>query len=236
MSATPDFSGQVYKDTGTGNIWRANSTTPGDWNKELQNIQVKWTPNNIKLGEMIGFFSLADLTGVTTLTFLNQDSLSGFDIEANASLTDLAFPNLQTIQSGGILIIAYNTALTTLSLPVFVSLGNSAVSIYNNTAITSISLPSFTTVSGNFLAYGNTSLTSISFPNYLPDDGRMVDFQNCALTQASVDHVLARCVANPAYVSGWVRVNAGTNSPPTSTAPGSDYAVLTARGVTVDVN
>lgn len=34
MSVTPDFVGQVYKDTNTGNIWRANSLTQGDWTLE----------------------------------------------------------------------------------------------------------------------------------------------------------------------------------------------------------
>ena len=96
MSVTPQFIGQTYQDTITGNIWKANSITTGDWSLLLQNMQVSWTPGNFKLGEMVGFFAFGDLPGITNIQFLGTTAIAGFDIEST-NITKLEWPNLVTI-------------------------------------------------------------------------------------------------------------------------------------------
>lgn len=91
------------------------------------------------------------------------------------------------------------------------------------------------TTVGAISASGCTVLSSVSFPNYLPTNGSAINFSAAALSQVSVDHVLARAVANAAYVSGTITLDGGTSSTP-SGAGLADKATLIARGVTVLTN
>lgn len=284
MSVTPDFIGQVYKDTLTGNIWRANSLTPGDWTLEVQNMQTKWEPRTLKFSDKIGFFTFADLPGVTKIVFEQATTMAGIDLEYMADLVEVNFPNLVSIDptnsQGGYLNIQDCTSLTALNLSVLetainyvqitgcsalntldisslISTGQDLaitdtvltaidlssltgigrdLNLSNHTEVVSIDCSSLLTVPRNVSCFGNTSCTTVNFAVFLPTNGKNVDFSNCALSQASVDHVLARCVANVAYVSGSVNLSGGTNSAPTSVGVGSDYETLTLRGVTVSVN
>jgi hypothetical protein len=47
MSVTPDFIGQIYKDTATGNLWRANSLTAGDWTLEVVANQITFASGTL---------------------------------------------------------------------------------------------------------------------------------------------------------------------------------------------
>lgn len=139
------------------------------------------------------------------------------------------------VSSSSYISIIYNPALPSLQLPklAFVSQG---FSIVENASLTNVNLPALVSVASypllGFLASNCSSLADVSFPKYLPGNGRPQSFDGCALTQASVDHILARCVASQNYVSGTVKVNGGTSAPP-SAAGLADVAILQARGVTV---
>lgn len=221
MSVTPDFIGQIYKDTNTGNLWRANSLTAGDWTLELQNMQVAWTPTNSKLGELIGFFTYGDLAGVTTIRFLGATTTVGFDIESNSIITAIEFPNLVTIDP--------------------LDTQDGYIYIYGNSSLASFSAPLLETTNGDINLSSNPSLISADLSSLVPANGQTITFAGCALNQSSVDLILSRCVANAAYLTGAVGLNGGTNSTPSGTAAvaasGEVFSVNTALGgdtITVD--
>jgi hypothetical protein len=97
-----------------------------------------------------------------------------------------------------------------------------------------ISFPNLVSVpSTGFLVCKNaTLLTTVLLPNFLPGNGLTIDFSGCALTAASVNAILARCIANAAYVTGTVTLTGGTNAAPTGQGL-TDKAALILRGVTV---
>jgi len=96
-------------------------------------------------------------------------------------------------------------------------------------------VPELASVNANFNCYSNSSLTAVDLSSYLPTNDTHQNFFNCALTAASVNHILARCVANPAYVSGFVRLGGGANAAPTGQGI-TDTAILIERGVVAFTN
>ena len=82
---------------------------------------------------------------------------------------------------------------------------------------------------------GCTSLTTVSFPLYLPTDGAIINFSDCALTAASVNHILARAIANAGYVTGIINTSGGTSAAPSGQGI-ADKAALILRGCTVTTN
>lgn len=191
------------------------------------------------------------------LTVGSAAVLGAFNFQNCPLLQSISAPSLTSIESS--CVVSGNVSLTTFNLPSLTQFGSGATSIFNNTALQTLSLPSLITVFG-FLCSGNTSLITLNLPvlgsmgasadmnasgctnlvnvtltSYIPSNGRSQNFSSCALSQASVDHVLARCVANAAYVSGTVTLNGGTNSTP-SVAGLADKATLIARGCTVLTN
>lgn len=137
----------------------------------------------------------------------------GLNVSANPALTNLMLSKLQTVT--GSLNLAGDTALASLNLPALVSAASAFLASLN--------------------AAGCSSLANVSLPLYEPSNGRNQTFSGCALSQASVDHILARCVASAAYVSGTVNLSGGTSSAP-SAAGLVDKATLQGRGVTVLTN
>lgn len=169
------------------------------------------------------------------LTTAGGASVTGITITTNVSLTSISLPSLAT--SPGHITITGNAALTTLSFPVLTSiLGSvSAATFTGNTLLASLSLPALVTVAGGINASSLANLTSVTLTSYLPTNAKAQNFGSCALTEASVDHILARCVANAAYVSGTVTLSGGTNATP-SAAGLVDKATLIGRGCTVNTN
>lgn len=227
MSVTPDFVGQRYKDTNTGNIWIANSTTPGDWTLEVQNMQAKWLPHNLKLGEIIGFTSsLGPLTGITQLALLGSLNNESITINSAPDLVTITMDNMQYVID---VQIASNPLLKTISAS---SLTNiySTFSISINNTLTSVVFDSLVdfAVGSDFNINQNPALTLISMPVFVPQDGLTMNFTNNALTAACVNSILARCVANPAYASGYIHLQGGTSSAPTGQGI-IDKATLNAR-------
>lgn len=266
MSVTPNFVGQRYKDTNTGNIWIANSTTPGDFSLELQNAYIEWLPRTTNLMNAIGLFTYGDLSGITSIIFKQSSAIAGFDIESTTSLQSASFPNLVSVDAlnvqGGGFTLSSNAALASISAPVLESVAGPLYIVddapvltsldlgslqsvglaltIRGTSLTAISLPNLVTVGGDVLndalaMTSNANLATIDLSSYVPTNGTNIDLGNCALLAASVNHVLARCVANAAYVSGSVKLGAGTNASPTGQGI-LDVATLTGRGVAVTTN
>lgn len=177
-------------------------------------------------------------------------------IGTNAALPTISLPSLTTV---ALAITVNGAVVTSISLPNLTTVGNSftiggalltsvnlsslqTMTLVNRnlvfngcTSLPTISLPSLVSINGSITAINATALTSVSFPNYLPGNGRLLTFTGCALTQASVDHILARAVANAAYVTGTINTSGGTSAAP-GVQGAIDKATLQARGVTVTTN
>lgn len=160
------------------------------------------------------FYSLGiarnPLLGTLNLNAL-VSAIGSVDFDTNVALTNLQLNALVFVS--GFFSIAGCSSLVSLSLPALVQQGT----VYN------------------FYASNCAVLANLNFPKWMPTNGRQLLFDGCALTQASVDHVLARCIANQGFVSGIVNLSGGTSSAPSATGM-ADKATLTARGVTVLTN
>lgn len=174
--------------------------------------------------------SCPNLISVTSTAFRGT-----LNITSNAALVSLNFDALTSIE--GDCTIISNATLAAISLPSLVSVGAvaSGFLLTGNTLLASLSLPSLVTSSFALNASGLANLTTVVLTSYLPSNTRAQNFGGCALTQASVDHILARCVANAAYVSGTVTLNGGTNATPSAQGL-LDKATLIGRGCTVTTN
>lgn len=258
MSVTPDFIGQRYKDTNTGNIWIANSTTPGDWTLEVQNFEIEWEPKAVKAGEILNFFSNYDAAagapGITDLTLKQVTLYDTIQLENSVDIVSISLPNL--VAASQRLQFAYNTVLVSFSAPLLQTVGKnldvsscpslSSVNLpslisadmgitLNDCNLTSVNLPNLVhcaTGSNGISVGGNVGLTTLNIPVYVPVDGENFTGNDCAFSTAMVDSILARFVANAAYISGTIRLNGGTNGAPT-TGAGSPHDILVARGVTI---
>lgn len=136
---TPQFFTQVYKDTDTGNIWRANGLTPGAWAIELQNAQVRWTPTNVQLMN-IWSVSLVGNVEVTSLDFENTHS-ANINVEEDFVLETLTSSTILTIDQ------VINASLT----------------VDNCDVLSSIHFPVLTDVEGSISISNAPQLTSIQF-------------------------------------------------------------------------
>ena len=166
MSVTPDFVGQIYKDTNTGNLWRANSTTSGDWTLELQNCGYKWLPTSIKMspGNIVPFVSYEQFAGLTKIIFTYVEFTDQMDFESTVDLIEIEWINLTTITSSSLFLNAHQ-GLTTISFPELIS-------------------------SNSFDCSGNPLLTTVSAPKWIPTNTKTYRFNTCALSSATVNHLL----------------------------------------------
>lgn len=105
----------------------------------------------------------------------------------------------------------------------------------SNTALTTLSLPALTNSLVSLSANSCTALTSVTLSAYLPTNTCTIMFTNCAMSAASVNHILARCVASSTYASGILNLSGGTSAAPTGQGV-TDKSTLIARGVTVTTN
>lgn len=202
-------------------------------------------------------------TGVsfTTVFFVNHDMTEAtgpIDYSGLGTLKNFGTPNLVSVGErfsigGNPLEIIEIGSLKTVGgdLSIFVSLPNNyqSAAYYpvlqsvggvgylasNTPGIYSINAPALVTVSGGVVASNNAVLDSISLPVFVPTNGTNGDYSNNNLTAASVNHVLARYVANGGYVSGTINLSGGTNSAPTGQGI-TDKNTLIARGVVVITN
>lgn len=185
-----------------------------------------------------GAIDIEDCPGVTDLFFtflITIDTTKGayFYVTGNDALTTVNFNHLTTSVGADDFVLANNPVLDSLLSVHFTTFGG-LVNLSNN-ALTDLSLPELVTIIGNFFFNDNSGLVTFSAPNWIPTDGTTIAGSGCALNQASVDHILALCVANAGFVSGLVDLSGGTNSAPSASGL-TDKATLEGRGVTVAVN
>lgn len=186
----------------------------------------------------IGAFSENSLPGVTALTINAVGSREGFDIERAQDLASISFPRLVSVTNGSNLGLVANSQLSAISVPLLEEVGNLVIT--DSPALTSLEFPSLVTAATITIS-GCAALTAISLPSFMPSTGdylgspRVYNFQSNALSADSVNAILARCVANGAFVSAVVELSGGTNAAPTGQGL-LDLATLRNRGVTVNVN
>lgn len=184
-----------------------------------------------------GKFSIAgnDVLRVVSLpAFTTSQGINstGFSISSNYLLEYISLPEL----SAALYSLSFigNPALTGMNLKKLATVASTFIISYCD-VIYELAFPALVTVLNNLDITNNYYLRKLSIPLFLPTNGKRVSCLNCGLNETSVDHVLARCVAEPSFVSGTVILNGGTNA-----APGAqgqlDKTALIARGVTVTTN
>ena len=237
-------------------VWTASGTDANDY----LSVHFRYVPTitslNYRQPRLTGVF-IEECNVLTTVTLPNCTTIEGYgntdflsiepiQIGFNDLLASISFSALTTLRTGfyivnnPVLTSVDFSALTTIDIRTL-ALANTTSSLSSNASLTSVSFPALTTitksagVSGALSIASNVALTSISIPVLTVPDGFRFIFTNNALTEASVDHVLARCVANAGFVSGRVDLNGGTNAVPSATGL-ADKATLIGRGVTVNTN
>lgn len=160
---------------------------------------------------------------------------AGNAIEFNntVDISSLSFPVLTT--HGGVnsaMSINSNTALASLSLPVLASVAGD-LDLGGN-IFTSLSLPALVTIGGNFSMTGSGDLVTVSLPVWVPTDGTVIDLSGNALSAASVNHILARCVA-AGVETCTINLSGGANAAPTGQGI-TDAAALDTAGNSVTTN
>lgn len=226
---TPEFIGQVY--VTSGHVWQSTGLTSADWTE------------------------ICNDAPSTAIAFENV-TFDEFKIGGDIIHTEFLFPNLTDIPNG-VFAFGANTALTTLSAPLLVTTDdtitfNDCTSLttvdlsslqtcligflffYNCPLLTTLLLPSLVTVGSNVDGNGCTSLTTFSVPAWLPTNGTAIDLNGCALLAASVNQILARCVA-AGVTTCVIDLSGGTNAAPTGQGI-VDKADLITAGNTVTTN
>ena len=254
-SVTPDYVGQYYRDTATGNIWKANSTTPGDWTLVVQDMGVRWEPTNLSLKEALGFFTYGPLNGsYSKISFLQASSLPGFDIATSNCLFD--FPNLTNIDAGhsqrgsfsstagnG---LTFNASILTsidkdlsiyfssdlvLNFPALVSINGS---IYGDSCSNiSVILPDLIMVVGDIDFHGST-FAVLNISSLIPTDGKILNFGGCNLTSVMVQQILRRCVL-AGVTTCIIDLSGGTNAG-TSSLNAQGQSDVTTLGAQLFIN
>lgn len=178
-----------------------------------------------------GAFAAGGCTLLVSMSMPLLATISGdFTLTSNTHLAALSLPLLTSV--GGNLAGGGCSLLASVSLPLLATVNGDL--ILDTAIFPSLSLPALTAIGGTgkkLSAKNNTSLTTVSLPLFVPVNGNVIDFSGCALTAASVNHILARCVA-AGITSGTITLNGGTNAAPTGQGA-TDSATLTAAGVTV---
>lgn len=164
------------------------SVTGGGGGPCPQDMQVAWTPTNLKLGENLGFFTFGDIPGITSITFNQSMDLAGFDIENTTTITSLSWPNLTSIDpssvQSGYLDLETNSGLTAISLPLLATVAG-LLGIDGSDALATISIPSLTAC-GRLNINSNSALTSFSAPSLQTVGGILTVNSNAIITSVNL--------------------------------------------------
>ncbi len=206
------------------------------------------------LATLTGPLNVAGCTALTSVGLSALATVTSLDFSGCTSLVTLTLSAITT--ASGLLNFSGDTALTTLSLdglttatgginasgcsalttPTLVALTSAGGLLnFSNSGLVTLTLTPLVTASAGIDAHGCPAFTTLTMTNYLPTNGTTINFNGGALTAASVNTILARAVANAAYVSGTINCAGGTNLAPTGQGI-TDKATLIARGVTVLTN
>lgn len=255
---TPDYVGQYYRDTSTGNIWKSTGATSADWSLQVQDSGFAWNPTSVKLLSATGFITTwwgSDcLPGVTNLVldFKNQASYDSIHIDSPIDLETLNIKNLPSVSNGADLVVKKGSSLVSFICDELTNFGSGGIAITDLVNLLSISLKNLENCEGGLVITGCASLNSLDLsalvtsqitvsscpalqtivlPLWLPQNA-VHGFTGLGLNLASVDNILARGVANAEFTSGTIDLRGGTSVTPT-TGEGSAHDILEARGVTV---
>lgn len=184
---------------------------------------------------MIGL-SILNSAALASISLPNLTSIDAGDLESfdnlftsDPALTSFSAPLLTYIS--GSLVFANSPLLSTLDIHSLVTVKFTSLSI-SGTALTSLDISSL--VSSPLIAIINNSLlTSINLSSFVPTNGSDYVLNNNALVGATVNQLLARCVANAGYASGTINLGGQTPAAPPSGQGIADKAALILRGVTV---
>lgn len=261
---TPDYVGQYYRDTSTGNVWKSTGATSVDWVLVVQDMGYRWESKIQKFNEQVGIYTNYSFDGITNFVFLGEHALGGFEYGYQNNLLTVLLPNLIDIDPSnsfdGYCDFFEEPALTSWSAPllqtakfidldkcpslIIINLNSLAnamhIDVHGCISLPALTLPELVSLDGNFLnklinADGCTSLASVNLSSFVPTNAKNLIFSGCALPLTQVDGLLAVCVANASYISGTVDISGGTNAAPTQ-GPGSAHDILVARGVTITHN
>lgn len=183
-----------------------------------QDMQVAWTPSNLKLGELIQVRNDGPVPNITTLVYGGVSYPLGFAINYFPDLVSLSLPNATSIDplinGTGTLQMINNPKLVTISAPLIAAVGWQ-VDIYGNTLLVSIDLQSLVASdAAGITCINNPSLSTINLASLVPFNGKNYLFTGNALDAPTVNQILARAVANAGFVSGLVDLSGGTSDPP----------------------
>lgn len=187
----------------------------------------EWEPSSAELFDLVPLTIGSEMVGITSLT-INISTNPELSITSVTDLASLSFPNLVSIEGG--FEITGNTSLSSLNLSALETVyGTLSIA---DTLLTSLDLGSLATAIVSI--YDNPNLTDITLTNFVPVNGTENYFGGNALSAATVNAILARFVANAAFVTGVIDLSGGTNAAPTGQGL-TDVTTLLARGVTVTV-
>lgn len=215
---------------------------------------ISWGPNDGTLPSFVMTSTFLDAVGITRVSLDSVEVITGA-LTIGGSVGTFKAPILGSI--GGAADFSPATGLISLEFPYLTSVGGNlkvniaALSrfvanvlatvngdlVFDGATITKLELPVLTAIGGTgkkLSAVNCAVLTTVSLPVFVPVNGNIIDFSGCSLTAASVNHILARCVA-AGITSGTITLTGGTNAAPTGQGV-TDKAALLAAGVTLTTN
>jgi hypothetical protein len=224
--------------------------------------QFEGTPANVDLFPEVSVGVISpnnSYVGITSLT-IRPPTFGDFTIQGAQSLLSASFPNLVTVGHQAFFfgsfkilgcpvlasisapmlnvvadqfVVANNPLLTSVNFPKLTSVQSTFDASFSG--LTALNLPLMTNAGGDFLVNANPGLATLSFPNLIfTVDGSLINFNGCALTAASVNHILARCMAS-GLTSANINLQGGTSAAPTGQGV-ADKAALIAAGNNVTTN
>lgn len=230
------------------------SNVEGYFFENTQDLVTLSFPELTSLSQSGFYFDSNAALRTISAPLLESIGATGADFHANTNLLEVDLRSLKTV--GTDLMFASCTNLFALNLSSLETVSGSINGTFCS-SLQSLSLPSLISATGDLIMStcpglasfsapvltscatiqmaANVALSSVNIASFVFSNGVTVDFSGCALSAASVNHVLARAVANAGFTSGAVRLIGGTNAAPTGQGI-VDSAALTLRGVTVTTN
>lgn len=169
-----DFSDLTMMEAGTLAIL-ANAALSNFDLPALTKIQSIYIIGNTSLSN----FNLPALTTLENSGLAPSGSDGNFNIERNHALIEINMPVLTTV--GAHFLIASNDALTSITMPVFMSTERGDVSILGNAALMRVTMPVLTTVGEDLFLVDNNALTSFILPEITTVGESLSIFANAAL-------------------------------------------------------
>lgn len=212
--------------------------------QQVGNLEIEDNP-------LLTFISMPLLLSIANVTITNNPSLAhlvlqcesafGIELSENDNMTYFRCPHLTVMTNA--LTVVDNSALTEITCALLAEIfdplhemqaGDYFLVIDNCPALTTLNLASLTSIfhlGQNVQITRCPSLTTANLGSFVPQNGATFSFVFGAWNSAFINVFLARCVANPAFVSG--RIDFGVNLFGPTGQGVVDKATLIARGVTV---